>query len=117
MAGVLNGDGDQPAEMFPGIANPTTTHAGGSVASRTPPPDADPPDSDSGTPGGSGNIVPLREQAISGRSASTGQPGQNDGSVIMGGDGEEPGYTDSGARSGSSYTDPWPRYSWQQPAH
>ncbi len=107
---VVNGDGPQPAGMFPGIANPDGTGAGGSAGSRTRPPDDAVPDGDTGHPGGSGNISPLREQAIDGRGASTSQPGQVD--LGLAGTGPDPAYADSGAGRGSTFADQH-RYPWQ----
>ena len=40
MSGVINGDGSQPAEMFPGIANPNSTGAPGSDPASAAPADA-----------------------------------------------------------------------------
>lgn len=113
MSGVANGDGTQPREQFPGILNPTSTGAMGSVPTRTPPPDAAASGFVTGSPGGSGQIVPVTEQTGHGRTASTAMPGQEDSSVISGGDPDH-AYTDTGAESGSDHTDAWGRFSWQQ---
>ena len=106
---VVNGDGPQPAEMFPGIRTPGTTGAGGSAASRTPPPDRAVPDSDSGQP--SGMISPLSAMTIDGRSASPELAGQlGDSTPITPGTADD--YGDSGAGHGHNFADQF-RYPWQ----
>ena len=109
MAGVANGDGDMPAEFFPGIRWAGTLSPG-SRASRTPPPDTAVPDGDSGIPG-TGTALHLSYMVGPGESMSTSQPGQTDGSEIS--PGEDGQYADSGARSGSDNADHFHRYTWQ----
>ena len=100
-------------DPFPGIqwrGQPSP----GSDPARTPAPDrAAPPGSVTGTPGGSGNVQPLSEMAVSGRCLSPELDGQEDSFD----QGPEPAYTDTGARGGTASTMAEAhRYSWQASA-
>lgn len=110
MSGITNGDGSRITDLF-GVPADGYYNSGapGSRASRTPGRAVE-LSGESGLPN-VGLPLPLAQQMDDTGCASTEQPGQNDGSPIMGDDADGD-YTDSGA--GYGHTDAWGRFDWQQ---